>query len=80
MDKRVGYILFCVILLFTSSSPRRKGQFVVLYFSRSLIVLIEVYNWVIRHHSLVCCCGFADILNIMGWSWAGLGKARGEVL
>ena len=29
----------------------------------SFIVLIQVYNWEIRHHSLVCCCGFADILN-----------------
>ena len=24
-----------------------------------------MYNWEIRHHSLVCCCGFADILNIL---------------
>ena len=30
-----------------------------------LILLIQVYNWEIRHHSLVCCCGFADILNIL---------------
>ena len=74
------YILFCFILLFTSSSPCRKDQFVVLYFSTSLIVQIQVYNRVIRHHSLVCYCGFADILNIMDWSWAGLGQARGEVL
>ena len=36
-----------------------------LYFSASLIVLIQVYNWEIRHHSLVCCCGLADILYIM---------------
>ena len=58
------YILFCFILLFTSSSPCREDQFAVLYFSSSLIVLIQVYNWEIRHHSLVCCCGFADILKI----------------
>ena len=42
-----------------------KDQFAVLYFPTSLIVLIQVYNWEIRHHSLVCCCGFADILNIL---------------
>ena len=23
-----------------------------------------VYNWEIRHHSLVCCCRLADILHI----------------
>ena len=48
-------------LLFTSSSPCRKDQFAVSYFSTSLIVLIQVYNWEIRHHSLVWCCGLADI-------------------
>ena len=42
-----------------------EDQFAVLYFSTSLIVLIQVYNWEIQHHSLVCCCGFADILNIL---------------
>ena len=63
------YILFCFILLFTSSSPCRKDEFAVLYFSTSLIVLIQVYNWEIRHHSLVCCRGFADILNILESSY-----------
>ena len=43
----------------------RKDQFAVSYFSTSLIVLIQVYNWEIRHHSLVCCCGLADILYIL---------------
>ena len=28
-------------------------------------VLIQVYNWEIRHHSLVCCCGLPDILYII---------------
>ena len=59
------YIFFCFILLFTSSLPCRKDQFAILYFSTSLIVLIQVYNWEIWYHSLVCCCGFADILNIL---------------
>ena len=59
------YISFCFILLFTSSSPCRKDQFAVSYFSTSLIVLIQVYNWEIRHHSLVCCCRLADILYIL---------------
>ena len=57
--------IFCFILLFTSSSPCRKDQFAVSYFSTSLIVLIQVYNWEIRHHSLVCCCGLAEILSIL---------------
>ena len=30
----------------------RKDQFAVSCFSTSLIVLIQVYNWEIRHHSL----------------------------
>ena len=28
----------------------------------NVIVLIQVYNWEIRHYLLVCCCGLADIL------------------
>ena len=59
------YVFFGLILLFTSSSPYRKDQFAVSYFSTSLIVLIQVYNWEIWHHSLVCCCGLADILYIL---------------
>ena len=65
VDTLLNIYIFCFILLFTSSSPCRKDQFAVLYFSTSLILLIQVYNWEIRHHSLVCCCGFADILNII---------------
>ena len=60
--KFVKLYIFCFIFLFTSSSPCHKDQFTVSYFSTSLIVLIQVYNWEIRHHSLVCCCGLADIL------------------
>ena len=56
---------FCFIFLFTSSSPCRKDRFAVSYFSTSLIVLIQVYNWETRHHSLVCCCGLADIIYIL---------------
>ena len=59
------YISFCFILLFPSSSPCRKDLFAVSNFSTSLIVLIQVYNWEIRHHSFVCCCGLADILYIL---------------
>ena len=54
--------------------PLCKDQFAVSYFSTSLIVLIQVYNWEIRHHSLVCCCGFADILNIMALKPVWLSK------
>ena len=65
MGNLFKYIFFCFILFFTTSSPSRKDQFAVSYFSTSLIVLIQVYNWEIRHHSLLSCCGFADILNIL---------------
>ena len=34
------------------------------YFSTSLVVPIQVYNWEIRHHSLFCCCGLVDILYL----------------
>ena len=27
-----------------------------------LLLLIQIYNWEIRHHSTVCRCGLADIL------------------
>ena len=43
------YIFFGFNLLSTSSPPCRKDQFAVLYFSTSLIVLIQVYKWEIRH-------------------------------
>ena len=59
------YIFFSFILLFTSSTPCRKHQFAVLYFLRVIIVLIQVHNWVIRHHSTVCCCGLDDIIHLM---------------
>ena len=59
------YIFFCFILLFTSSSPCRNDQFAVSDFSTSWIVLIQVFNWEIWHHSLVCCCGLADILYVI---------------
>ena len=51
--------------IFTSLSSCRKDQFAVSYFSTSLIVLSQVYNWEIRHNSLVCCSGLADILYIL---------------
>ena len=57
------YIYFCFLLLFTSSSPCRKDQFAVPYFPTSLIIVL-IWDW-IRQHSLVCCCGLADILYIL---------------
>ena len=56
-------LLFCsgFILLFTSSSPYRKDQFAVRIFLQVVIVLIQVYDWEIRYHSLVCLFGLADI-------------------
>ena len=57
MHSRFGGL--CVF--FTSLSPCRKDKFAVSYFSTSLIVLIQVNSWEIQHHSLVWCCGLADI-------------------
>ena len=34
-------------------------------FIQVVIVLIQLYNWEIRHHSFVCRCGLADILYII---------------
>ena len=42
-------------------------QFAVSYFSTSLIVLIQIYNWKIWHHSLVCCWGLADITYVLNF-------------
>ena len=42
---------FCITLLFTCSSPCRKDQFAVLNFVQVAIILIQVYNSEIRHHS-----------------------------
>ena len=57
-------IYFCFILLLTSSSPCHKDQFAVHISLQVVIVLIQVYNWEIRHHSLVCRSRLADILYI----------------
>ena len=35
-------------------------------FLHVVIVLIQVNNWEIQHHSLVCRCGLADILYMTG--------------
>ena len=35
-------------------------------FLHVVIVLIQVNNWEIQHHSLVCRCGLADILYMNG--------------
>ena len=39
-----------------------KDQFVVLYLLQVIIVLIQDYNWEIRHHLTVCRCGLDHIL------------------
>ena len=70
-------MFFVFIPLFTSSSPCRKDQFAVTYFSTSLIVLIQVYKWEIRHHSLVCCCGLTDILYTQA-NWHEDGEEGGK--
>ena len=60
--------------LFSNRNIRQILKIYMFYFfvysfiaspSTSLIVLIQVYNWEIRHHSLVCRCGLADFLYIL---------------
>ena len=60
--------IFFVLFLFTSLSPCRKDQFAASCFSTSLIVLIQVNNWEIRHHSLVCCCGVDLLIFYIFWN------------
>ena len=45
------YVLFFSLLLHRLAV---RIRFAVSYFSTGLIVLTQVYNWEIRHHSLVC--------------------------
>ena len=59
--KNIYFLCYSFVYFFIAM---RKDQFAVSCFSTSLIVLIQVYNWEIRHHSLACCCGLADILYI----------------
>ena len=54
------FVLFFSLLLHRLAV--RKDQFAVLYFVQVIIVLIQVYNWEIRHHSTVCRCVLAGIL------------------
>ena len=38
-------------------------------FLQVITVLIQIYNWEIRHHSTVCHCGLADILYFVLVEW-----------
>ena len=44
-------LFFCLLL---------HGLAVRISFQQVIIVLIQVYNWEIRHHSTVCRCGLVD--------------------
>ena len=54
-----SFVLFFSLLLHRLAV--RKDQFAVLYFLQVIIVLIQVYNWEIRHQSTVRRCVLADI-------------------
>ena len=58
--KYIFFVLFFSLLLHRLAV--RKDQFAVLYFLQVIIVLIQVYNWEIRHQSTVRRCVLADIL------------------
>ena len=51
-------LFFCLLLHRLAVSIRLPFH----DFLQVIIVLIQVYNWEIRHHSLVCGCGLVDIL------------------
>ena len=51
------YTFYCFILLFTFSSPCATAVQVI-----TVLIMIQVYNWEIRHHSSVRRCGLADVL------------------
>ena len=61
-----NYILFVLLfcLLLHCLAVRISLPFHI--FLQVVIVLIQVYNWEIQHHSLVCRCGLADILYMTG--------------
>ena len=59
--KYISFLLFFCLLLYRLAVRTSLPFHIFL----RLIVLIQVYNWEIRHHSLVCCCGLADILYIL---------------
>ena len=61
-----NYILFVLFfcLLLHCLAVRISLPFHI--FLQVVIVLIQVYNWEIQHHSLVCRCGLADILYMTG--------------
>ena len=58
--KYIFFVLFFSLLLHRLAV--RKDQFAVLYFLQVIIVLIQFYNWEIRHQSTVRRCVLADIL------------------
>ena len=45
-------------------------------FHQVIIVLIQVYSWEIRHHSLVCRCGLAEVLYFGTKQTKGKMKSR----
>ena len=61
---KTKYIFFVLIYsFFTSSSPFSLMSSLPFHdFLKVIIALIQVYNWKIRHHALVCRCGLAEIL------------------
>ena len=59
--KYISFLLFFCLLLYRLAVRTSLPFHIFL----RLIVLIQVYNWEIRHHSFVCCCGLADILYIL---------------
>ena len=69
--RRLDGIILYHLVSYTSNNPlfllshfQSCNELLFLFPFFFLFVLIQVYNWEIWHHSLVCCCGFADILNV----------------
>ena len=58
---RFEYVFFVLFFWLLLHSLAVKISLPSYDFLSIIIVLIQVYNWQIRHHSLVFCCGLADI-------------------
>ena len=69
------YIYIFFFFFFTSSSPFAVMISLPFHdFLQAVIILIQVYSWEIRHHSLVCRCGLA------GFLYFGTKQTKGKIM
>ena len=64
--KQIFFVLsFCLLLDYLAI----RISLAFYDFLQVITVLIQIYNWEIRHHSTVCHCGLADILYFVLVEW-----------